>query len=65
MNRRAFAAALALGTAVAAPPLARAGAGPVRNVVFVHGLFADGSCWMDVIARLRAAGINATSVRTR
>jgi pimeloyl-ACP methyl ester carboxylesterase len=63
MNRRAFTAALALGTALAAPPLARAAAGPVRNVVFVHGLFADGSCWMDVIARLQAVGINATSVQ--
>jgi pimeloyl-ACP methyl ester carboxylesterase len=64
MNRRAFAAAaVALGTAAAAPPLARAAAGPVRNVVFVHGLFADGSCWMDVIARLQSAGINATSVQ--
>src|SRR5580704_15331788 len=62
MSRRTFAAAVALGTAVAAPKLARA-AGPVRNVVFVHGLFADGSCWMDVIARLQAAGINATSVQ--
>jgi pimeloyl-ACP methyl ester carboxylesterase len=63
MNRRAFAAALALGAAAAAPPLARAAGGRVRNVVLVHGLFADGSCWMDVIARLQAAGINATSVQ--
>jgi hypothetical protein len=22
-----------------------------RNVVFVHGLFADGSCWAKVITR--------------
>jgi pimeloyl-ACP methyl ester carboxylesterase len=34
-----------------------------RNVVLVHGLFADGSCWSDVIARLQAAGINATAVQ--
>jgi hypothetical protein len=27
-----------------------------RNVVLVHGLFADGSCWTKVIARLQAAG---------
>jgi hypothetical protein len=25
-----------------------------RNVVLVHGLFADGSCWSEVIARLLA-----------
>jgi pimeloyl-ACP methyl ester carboxylesterase len=34
-----------------------------RNVVLVHGLFADGSCWSEVIPRLQAAGINATSVQ--
>jgi hypothetical protein len=27
-----------------------------RNVVFVHGLFADGSCWSKVIARLQQKG---------
>ena len=42
--------------AIAAPPKA-------RNVVLVHGLFADGSCWSEVIARLQAAGLNATSVQ--
>jgi pimeloyl-ACP methyl ester carboxylesterase len=44
------------GAAAAAPPKA-------RNVVLVHGLFADGSCWSEVIARLQAAGLNATSVQ--
>src|SRR5712672_1512311 len=34
-----------------------------RNVVFVHGLFADGSCWSRVIARLQQKGINCTSVQ--
>jgi pimeloyl-ACP methyl ester carboxylesterase len=34
-----------------------------RNVVLVHGLFADGSSWSEVIARLQAAGLNATSVQ--
>jgi pimeloyl-ACP methyl ester carboxylesterase len=34
-----------------------------RNVVLVHGLFADGSCWTDVIARLQGAGLNVTSVQ--
>jgi pimeloyl-ACP methyl ester carboxylesterase len=29
----------------------------------VHGLFADGSCWSEVIARLQAAGFNTTSVQ--
>nr|WP_249131143.1 alpha/beta hydrolase [Bradyrhizobium diazoefficiens] len=34
-----------------------------RNVVLVHGLFADGSCWTQVIARLQAAGLKATAVQ--
>src|SRR5580704_7297717 len=34
-----------------------------RNVVFVHGLFADGSCWSKVIARLQKNGVNCTSVQ--
>jgi pimeloyl-ACP methyl ester carboxylesterase len=29
----------------------------------VHGLFADGSCWSEVIPRLQAAGLNVTSVQ--
>ena len=33
------------------------------NVVLVHGLFADGSCWSDVIGRLQATGLNVTSVQ--
>ena len=40
------------------PPAVKA-----RNVVLVHGLFADGSCWSEVIARLQAAGLNATAVQ--
>jgi pimeloyl-ACP methyl ester carboxylesterase len=34
-----------------------------RNVVLAHGLFADGSCWSEVIARLQAAGLNVTAVQ--
>ncbi|MGY3529693.1 alpha/beta fold hydrolase [Bradyrhizobium embrapense] len=67
MNRRTFSTALLAGTAaslvssrgIAAPtPPAQA-----RNVVLVHGLFADGSCWSEVIPRLQAAGLNVTSVQ--
>jgi pimeloyl-ACP methyl ester carboxylesterase len=35
----------------------------VRNVVLVHGAYADGSSWSEVIARLQAAGLNVTSVQ--
>ncbi|MBX4941919.1 alpha/beta fold hydrolase [Rhizobium binae] len=67
MNRRAFSAALVAGAA--ATLLSSRGmaamAAPVkaRNVVLAHGLFADGSCWTEVIARLQAAGLNATAVQ--
>jgi pimeloyl-ACP methyl ester carboxylesterase len=34
-----------------------------RNIVLAHGLFADGSCWTEVVARLQAEGFNATAVQ--
>jgi pimeloyl-ACP methyl ester carboxylesterase len=38
-------------------------AGGVHNVVLVHGAYADGSSWSDVIERLQAAGMHVTSVQ--
>jgi hypothetical protein len=53
--------------AAASPLLARAAAAQAapkaRNVVLVHGLFADGSCWSEVIGRLQPKGINVTAVQ--
>ena len=70
MDRRMFSAVLAAGAAaaavgVAAPARAQQKSPPVRanNVVLAHGLFADGSCWSEVIARLQAEGLNATAVQ--
>jgi pimeloyl-ACP methyl ester carboxylesterase len=40
----------------AAPPVA-------HNVVFVHGAWADGSSWGEVIPLLQAAGLHVTSVQ--
>ena len=31
--------------------------------MLVHGLFADGSCWSDVIGELQATGLNVVSVQ--
>lgn len=67
INRRNFSAALVAGAAaslistrsVAATPAP----GKARNIVLVHGLFADGSCWSEVISRLQAVGLNATAVQ--
>jgi pimeloyl-ACP methyl ester carboxylesterase len=65
MSRRNFNAALAVGTLAALMPgVSRAQNRPVaRNIVLVHGLFADGSSWSEAIARLQAAGLNVTSVQ--
>src|ERR1700720_4309138 len=37
--------------------------GTVRNVVLVHGAYADGSSWSEVIERLQGAGLAATAVQ--
>src|SRR4029450_2714306 len=65
MNRRAFSAAMVRGAAasLSSPRGMAANATKARNVVLVHGLFADGSCWAEGIARLQAAGLNATAVQ--
>ena len=46
-------------------PKPGAGAAPVtaRHVVLVHGAYADGSSWADVIPILQAAGLEVTSVQ--
>src|SRR5712675_2265021 len=36
---------------------------PVRNIVLVHGAFADGSSWSRVIPILQAKGYNVTAVQ--
>jgi pimeloyl-ACP methyl ester carboxylesterase len=65
MDRRTFAGLLMAGAASPAlSPAAQAQTPPqARNIVLVHGLFADGSCWSGVIARLQAAGLNAIAVQ--
>jgi pimeloyl-ACP methyl ester carboxylesterase len=65
MDRRSFVTMMAAGAA--SPLLGRTAFAQsvpqARNVVLVHGLFADGSCWAEVIPRLQAAGLNVTSVQ--
>ena len=43
--------------------LAASAAEPVKNIVLVHGAFADGSSWSQVIAILQAKGYNVTAVQ--
>ena len=66
MNRRTFVGVIAAGAASTLFQGVAAVAQPApkaRKVVLVHGLFADGSSWSEVIARLQAAGLNATAVQ--
>lgn len=66
INRRHFSTALAAGAAASlVSPFARAqtAAPRIRNVVLVHGAYADESCWSDVIGRLQAAGLRAMTVQ--
>ena len=65
MNRRTFVRVMAaVLTAGLVPSIVRGANAPAaRNVVLVHGLFADGSCWSEVIPPLQAAGLNVTSVQ--
>ena len=67
MNRRDFSIAMIAGAAasVISTRNVAATSAPVkaRNVVLVHGLYADGSSWAGVIVRLQNAGLNVTSVQ--
>jgi pimeloyl-ACP methyl ester carboxylesterase len=64
INRRTFAAGLAGGVATTLlGTLGAAAATPIRNVVLVHGLYADGSSWSNVIVHLQAAGLHVTAVQ--
>jgi len=68
MARRTFVAALGGAVFVTAdnPAGAQQPAKPAvraRNVVLVHGAFADGSSWAGVIAALQATGLRATAVQ--
>jgi pimeloyl-ACP methyl ester carboxylesterase len=66
MDRRIFVSMTAAAAATSLlPRAARAQSAPpkVQNVVLIHGLFADGSCWTEVIARLQRKGLNTTAVQ--
>ena len=65
INRRTFSVSLAAGAAASlVTASATAQVSPrVRNVVLVHGAYADGSSWAEVIGRLQAAGLRATAVQ--
>jgi pimeloyl-ACP methyl ester carboxylesterase len=68
MNRRSFGQAMlvSVGAAAFAPAVfaqARSVGPSAKNIVLVHGLFADGSSWSEVIPLLQARGLTVTSVQ--
>jgi pimeloyl-ACP methyl ester carboxylesterase len=65
ISRRNFSTMMLAGAAAAVLPAAGRGQTAVkaRNVVLVHGAWADGSSWGEVIPRLQAAGFNVTAVQ--
>jgi pimeloyl-ACP methyl ester carboxylesterase len=65
MDRRTFTATLLTAAAIATPLQAqnKPKSQRAKNVVLVHGLFADGSSWSEVIPRLQAKGLTVTSVQ--
>ncbi|KAB8315741.1 alpha/beta hydrolase [Tolypothrix campylonemoides VB511288] len=67
INRRTFTASLVAGGAIAlldrSSKVQAQAAVTARNVVLVHGAYADGSSWSEVIRRLQQAGLEATAVQ--
>jgi pimeloyl-ACP methyl ester carboxylesterase len=54
----------AIVVAVGIPGLGQAQDTPIaKNIVLVHGLYADGSSWIDVIPYLQRAGLTVTAVQ--
>jgi pimeloyl-ACP methyl ester carboxylesterase len=69
LGRRDFGGGLA-ASGVAVLAASAVGAAPSRaapprahNVVLVHGAYADGSCWSEVIPHLQKAGLQVSSVQ--
>src|SRR5258705_10910049 len=56
-------AAVAMGISLCAVTPGAAPAQSVKNIVLVHGAFADGSSWAKVIPLLQAKGYNVTAVQ--
>jgi pimeloyl-ACP methyl ester carboxylesterase len=65
LNRRSFARLLTAIAAVSViPGIVQAQNTTVaKNVVLVHGLYADGSSWIEVIPYLQRAGLQVTAVQ--
>src|ERR1700689_1541744 len=65
VSRRTVNTLLAAGVITSMTPeiIKAQGVPKTKNVVLVHGLYADGSSWPDVIAHFQDAGLHATAVQ--
>jgi hypothetical protein len=65
MSRRMFSISILAGAAALLLPAAARSQNSVkaRNIVLVHGAYADGSSWLEVISYVQAAGMKATAVQ--
>src|SRR3954447_21287529 len=65
LSRRMFSTSMLAGAAAALLPAAARSQNAVkaRNVVLVHGAYADGSSWLEVIPYLQVSGMKATAVQ--
>ncbi len=65
MDRRTFSISLAAGAAGSVLGVSKQAQAALsaRRIVFLHGLFADGSCWSEVIDRLQPLSFRITSVQ--
>lgn len=65
MNRRTFNLLIAAGVAssLVSEAVVAQKKPAAKNVVLVHGLYADGSCWLEVIPHLQRAGLHVTAVQ--
>lgn len=60
---RSATAVVLTALSVCAAPVGASPAEPVKNIVLVHGAFADGSSWAKVIPILQAKGYKVTAVQ--
>ena len=63
INRQFFCGLLILIAVAGTAPIEAKDIPVAKNVVLVHGLYADGSSWSGVISYLQQAGMNVTAVQ--
>jgi pimeloyl-ACP methyl ester carboxylesterase len=63
VDRRVFTAGLAASVAAVLAPAARAAVPRAKSVLLIHGAYADGSSWVDVVPHLQRAGLAVAAVQ--